>query len=100
MIQRRRIFRGAASHAFFPKLNCSTPFLLPARVQIHDHVHPTAPVLLVMMHAEVGMDVEKPAPTGLMQATAFETGIRDEARNSGKYRQPSNELGRIQFVGD
>src|SRR5215469_203374 len=63
MIQQRRIFGGAPPHSLFPKLNRSTPFLLPTRVQIYDHVHPAPPVFLVMMHAEVGVHVEKTAST-------------------------------------
>jgi len=52
----------------------------------------------VVVHREVGVDVEEPATLGLMQATAVQVGVGDEPADSRQLGQPGDEFGRVQIV--
>src|SRR5208282_2656011 len=98
MIQQRRNARHAPAHLLVPELNGPAPPRLPVRIQVQDEVDSPPPILLVMVHGEIGVEIQESSVDGLMQPAAFERRIRNQIRDPRQLRQPLEKLGGVELV--
>ena len=85
VVEKGWILGDALFHFGIPKLNSTTPFGLPCRVQIKNQVYAPVPSLVVVVHTEIGVDVQEAAARGLVKAAAFHAVVGHESRNPGQF---------------
>src|SRR5205814_1364827 len=97
-IKNRRYFFSACFHLLIPKLQFSTPFILPVFIQINQHIDASLPITVMRMYCKISMYIKKPSFPGLMHSPAFQEIIILKISYSRKLAEELKEFWRIEFA--
>ncbi len=78
MIEQGRVFHDTVAHPEVPEFDSAAPLRLPVYIQVKNQVHPPVPVLMKVVHGEIGVNIQESTSARLMQPAAFQAGIGNQ----------------------